>query len=269
MRTTSTHQRAFTIVELIVVIAVIAALLGLLTPISRKCKATTSTVCASNLKQVALANIIWISEHEKAAPPFRVGWWDGGSSPGPVEQAKPGSSNSPPAWTTSGLADNVWFQFAWLSNELVSPKILLCPADKQGRTPAEHFGIDPNGGFLHSKFQDNAVSYLLSLDSGYPRTGAGNSVSLENASDSVLTADRNLGLQTSDNNPTCASGIRSSGEIVFPAKPSWTQQAKYGHGESGNLAFIDGSVVRSSNVGLKDFFQHDNDGGRVHLLAPR
>lgn len=269
MKPSSTKHSAFTLVELLVVLAIVAVLHGLLLPaLQRTCKAPRPA-CMNNLKQTALGFIIWVNDHEQSAPPFRVGWWDGGSSPGRGGKTRPDASGSEPAWVKSDLANSSWFQFAWISNELAVPRVLTCPSDRDKNQRAENFGSNANGGFLNPSFQDKSVSYLLSLDSGYPWTGSGKITSWENAPQSLLLADRNLDLKSSPNGQPCASGIRSSGEISLPADTQWTQQKGYGHGDAGNVAMIDGSVQSTRRQGLKELFQHDNDSGRIHLLTPQ
>src|SRR5688572_13099611 len=147
MNPSSTSRSAFTLLELLVVLAILAILVGILMPAGRGCKTKSSHVaCMSNLKQVALGYIIWVHEHEQSAPPFRVGWWAGGSSPGPAGKTRPAATGPEPAWVKSGLANLSWFQFAWISNELVNPKILTCPSDRENNGHAENFSSNASGG---------------------------------------------------------------------------------------------------------------------------
>jgi prepilin-type N-terminal cleavage/methylation domain-containing protein/prepilin-type processing-associated H-X9-DG protein len=63
------QRRAFTLIELLVVIAVIAILAVLLLPaLSSVKERARQTHCAANLRQIVLATIIYVDEHEDTFP---------------------------------------------------------------------------------------------------------------------------------------------------------------------------------------------------------
>ena len=71
--TTTTHcskHNAFTLVELLVVIGVIALLMGILMPVLNKARAAVrSTSCRSNLHSLALAFRMYLDDNQNVMPP--------------------------------------------------------------------------------------------------------------------------------------------------------------------------------------------------------
>src|SRR5205823_3949372 len=63
----------FTLIELLVVIAVIAILAGILFPVFAQAreKARQST-CMSNLKNIVLAHLMYVQDHDEVLPPDRT-----------------------------------------------------------------------------------------------------------------------------------------------------------------------------------------------------
>src|SRR5688572_2976997 len=94
-------NHAFTFTELLVVLGVLALLTLLAVPVLANGKAGSQrAVCASNLARIGKGFDLWSAEH-------------GGHYPIQVHYAEGGTFGDP-----SSLNNNIWYQFAWVSNGL-------------------------------------------------------------------------------------------------------------------------------------------------------
>jgi len=245
------HRLAFTLVELLVVIAIIALLAALLLPaLSNAKKKALRAQCVQNLKQIALAEIMWIHDSEKNTTHWRTLNTDGGTKGYPA-----------------GLIANPYFQYLWISNELGSPKILVCAADKaKARNFAITFGgVNPDS--LMSK-KDNAVSFFVGADAGCVTGDV--ILPLEKCQNHVIFGDRNLQY---DSFGTCSMGINNIFQmngLGHPGGPTSTQGnwTNAIHGKMGDLALMDGSVASTGRLELTNLMSQADDNGSVHLLMP-
>src|SRR2546425_8633944 len=102
-----TRRLAFTLIELMVVIAIIAILAGMLLPALSRAKARGQRIgCVSNLKQVSLGCRMWADDNESRFP------W-----------------RTPVAEAGSLGVGEAWRHFQIISNEIVTPKVLHCYND--------------------------------------------------------------------------------------------------------------------------------------------
>ena len=110
-------QRAFTLLELLAVIAITGILAGLLLPVVSKAKeAGRGTACLSNLHQIGLALQLYVDDHQNRLPLMH-------------DRPRPSATNSPP--TTNGLATLHPPPEVVLTNYVGAERIWRCPSDRE------------------------------------------------------------------------------------------------------------------------------------------
>ncbi len=227
------QKKAFTLIELLVVIAIIAILAAMLLPALAAAKRKAQRInCVSNLKQVGLAFRVWEGDNGDKYP-MAVST----AANGAQELIRSATLNSSGGLGTGGFA-GITNVFLCMSNELSTPKLLVCPSDVKGS--ATNFLQFGNGlGY---------VSYFIGADSSeaYPQM--------------ILSGDRNIGISgtaTSGGTPAplidfgtnSASG--PSGPTTFTkAWVTFAWSINDLHQKVGNLGISDGSVQQASVSGL-------------------
>lgn len=192
--------KGLTLIEVLVIVVVFFVLAALLLPsLAGGPRKSTRIGCVNNLKQIGLAYRIWAGDN--------------------------GDKFSMEIYATNVFAiklaatGNSYVLWRAMSNELATPKILHCPADKQ-RTNALSFT---------QGFSDANISYFFNLNG--------------------VTTDPQMILAGDDN--LIVNGVRVSPGILNLSTSNSVSWAKERHDGAGNAGLADGSVQMISSAGLK------------------
>jgi competence protein ComGC len=188
----SADRKAFSLIELLILIGITLLLTCVLLPsLAYQKRHAKVKACFENLKQVGVAFRTWaIDQTDQPSTGVSV------TSGGTLELAATGQA---------------FVHLRAMSNELSSPKILVCPSD-QMKTIASNFNCG---------FSDSNVSYFVSPDARdvFPQM--------------FQTGDRNL---ASENKPL------EPGVFIWTSNRSALSWTKSIHNVCGNVGLADGSV---------------------------
>ena len=185
-------SRALTLFEVLVIIAIVVLLFTLLLrSLSAAMRKAGRIQCCNNLMQIGLAYRVWEGDHTNLYPSF-VSVTNGGTME-----------------LSTSSQRGVLANFLVMSNELSTPKILVCPNDTNA-TMAGSFGMLTNSN----------ISYFINLDASdtFPQM--------------ILSGDDNLLVNGSP---------IPSGNLMLPTNAIVTW-SKYRHNGSGNIGLADGST---------------------------
>jgi prepilin-type N-terminal cleavage/methylation domain-containing protein len=240
---TNPKSGAFTLVELLVVLAILALMGLLLVPamasITRK---SSRVVCADNLKQIGMAFRTWADAHNGRFPTHVPGGPPGVSGSaafrgGPVNQG--GAS-----WViTSAQANNAGWIFFVMSNELVTPKILACPADSE---KAAQTNFTWYAGFTKANL---SYGFGIDIDKSLPSM--------------IMSLDRNAGPCVAGSPPTSSSIYRNfvvlgtNAPSVSGNNVGWSEYQS--HMKEGNALLCDGSVQMAPYERLAELTKKSGD----------
>jgi type II secretory pathway pseudopilin PulG len=249
MKQAHRFTQAFTIIELLAVVAVIVLLASMLLPAHARTKgAARRILCSNNLRQVGTATHVWALSHGDAFP-MDVAAANGGYADYIGERIV-----TPVQSTTRG----VFGAFLVMSNELRTPRILFCPSENERRLPATTFSPpSPNGLANVVPFtNDLNTSYFIGVDAApsSPRM--------------FLSGDHNLG---SDGNMVPLRGFVGAPQAYFPdfkvslgtnfapnAGVAWLNTM---HTVQGNVVLANGTVQQFSRSTLQSALRNSGDTG--------
>lgn len=194
--------KAFTVIELLFLIGILLLLACVLLPsLAYQRRHARARACVDNLKQIGVA--------------YRTLTLDGGDSyPAQVDVKSGGAREE----IESG---HVFFNYVVMSNELSSPKILVCPQD-DGKIAAVSFS---------PRFNNTNVSYFVGANA------------VDTFPQMFLSGDRNLAFEHKPLPP---------GIFVWTSNRSALSWTKAIHDECGNVGLADGSVQFLKSKRLAD-----------------
>jgi prepilin-type processing-associated H-X9-DG protein len=194
--------RAFSLIDLLILVGTVVLVVVLLLPMLGKARVRGGPInCVNNLKQVGLSFRLWAGDHGDKYP-MQVSTNQGGAM----------------EWVSAGA---VAPQFAVMSNELATPRILLCPDDKR-RAWATNFSTLTAGN----------VSYFVVLEAD------------EIMPSLWLSGDRHLA--TNGVNVRARQLVVGSNSVL-----GWSQAA---HNGNGNITLGDGSVQHTTVAIMSESF---------------
>ena len=209
---------AMTLTEVLVVIAVVAVLLILLSPWQEpRAEGKARQIdCVNNLKQIGLAYFLWAGDHDGKFP-MQVSVTNGGTM----------------ELTADGR--DAWLNFLVMSNELNTPKVLWCVADRDQVTATN----------WTSDFSAANISYFVGLDAS------------TNHPQMFLSGDDNFAI----GGVPVKSGLL---EVSTNAHITWTAKR---HVNQGNIGLSDGSVASVTDSALANLL-HQTGVATNRLAIP-
>lgn len=220
---TKTHPKSgLSLMEVVLVIATVATLAMVYLPRLARAHAHSCKLgCVNQLKQIGLADRLWSNDHGDRFP-FSASTNAGGT----LEFV-----GSP----------QVFRHFQVMSNELNTPKILLCPQDTKRKVASPNLA----GEIDFENLSNANISYFVGLDAD------------ESKPDCFLGGDRNL-----------TGGFLSNGIFRISTSQSaagWTPQI---HNNAGNILLADGSVQPVTASGLTKHLQSITNLPTIRLAIP-
>jgi hypothetical protein len=248
------RHAAFTWIEMMVVIVcvVLLVLIVVPAPFSRTKGRSARINCVNNLKSIGLAWRINLTDNDGLYP-----WWAAATN----RPACVSTSYASMPGAALGPAQGVAAIFALLTNELSTPKILLCPSDTT-RFPLKTKTFAFLMALAQAPVRDRAISYFIGTSAK------------EDEPQSILGGDRNLAggpFSADTNTPPSQVALRiryaTATNVAAMNSAVWTQDIHQG---AGNLLLGDGSFQQVSAGRMREQFRDaaTNSGTDLDFIWP-
>jgi prepilin-type N-terminal cleavage/methylation domain-containing protein/prepilin-type processing-associated H-X9-DG protein len=262
MRRRLMNHTAFTLIELIVVMAILAILIGLLLPALQKVRESAARLrCQNNLKQLGLA----FHAHHDQHNTFPSGGWDWFTVPTYQSGTPLSGARQQAGWGFQILpyveANNVWVAGPVVAIATTNP-VFFCPSRRPPQTVAYTDEYTPalTGGILTHALCDYAGSNWEGTGVVRRFTPTRIADVTDGTTTTLLLGDKRLNLQNlgtaqPDDNEGYTDGwdedvIRSTAQPPAPdfRGSSWDKARRFGssHPSGINAVFADGSVHKIS-----------------------